>query len=230
MPFVTGQYATTGSSSTVQPFQTIERRDIGVMLRVKPQITEGGTVRLVIYQEVSRIESFSTTTGLVLSKRALESSVIVDDQSVAVLGGLIQDSFTDGSDRVPLVGDLPLIGAFFRYDARKRQKVNLLVFLKPTVVRSDAQGRAITSERYDYIMGEQLKNRPEYRYFWNDQTAPVLPPQGVSPGTAAGEVQSNTTQPGAPPPAIPPLVPPIGTPPPAPLALPAAPPPAPQSR
>ena len=224
VPFVTGQYATTGSSSTVQPFQTIERRDIGVMLRVKPQITEGGTVRLVIYQEVSRIESFSTTTGLVLSKRALESSVIVDDQSVAVLGGLIQDSFTDGSDRVPLVGDLPLIGAFFRYDARKRQKVNLLVFLKPTVVRSDAQGRAITSERYDYIMGEQLKNRPEYRYFWNDQTAPVLPPQGVSPGTAAGEVQSNTTQPGAPPPAIPPLVPPIGTPPPAP---PAAPPPAP---
>ena len=226
VPFVTGQYATTGSSSTVQPFQTIERRDIGVMLRVKPQITEGGTVRLVIYQEVSRIESFSTTTGLVLSKRALESSVIVDDQSVAVLGGLIQDSFTDGSDRVPLVGDLPLIGAFFRYDARKRQKVNLLVFLKPTVVRSDAQGRAITSERYDYIMGEQLKNRPEYRYFWNDQTAPVLPPQGMSPGTAAGEVQSNTTQPGAPPPIIPPLVPPIGSPPPAPPAAPSpAPPP-----
>ena len=223
VPFVTGQYATTGSTSTVQPFQTIERRDIGVMLRVKPQITEGGTVRLVIYQEVSRIESFSTTTGLVLSKRALESSVIVDDQSVAVLGGLIQDSFTDGSDRVPLVGDLPLIGAFFRYDARKRQKVNLLVFLKPTVVRSDAQGKAITSERYDYIMGEQLKNRPEYRYFWNDQTAPVLPPPGLSPGTAAGEAASNTTQPGAPPPIIAPWVPPIGTPPPPPAAPPGAP-------
>ncbi|MFO1317801.1 MAG: type II secretion system secretin GspD [Burkholderiales bacterium] len=220
VPFVTGQYATTGSSSTVQPFQTIERKDIGVMLRVKPQITEGGTVRLLVYQEVSRIESFSTTTGLVLSKRALESSVIVDDQSVAVLGGLIQDSFTDGSDRVPLVGDLPLIGAFFRYDARKRQKVNLLVFLKPTVVRSDAQGKALTSERYDYIMGEQLKNRPEYRYFWNDQTAPVLPPPGVSPGTAAGEAQSNTTQPGAPPPIIPPIVPPIGTPAPPPAAPP----------
>ncbi|MCC7325252.1 MAG: type II secretion system secretin GspD [Burkholderiales bacterium] len=190
VPFVTGQYATTGSSSTVQPFQTIERRDIGVMLRVKPQITEGGTVRLSIYQEVSRIESFSTTTGLVLSKRALESSVIVDDQQVAVLGGLIQDSFTDGSDRVPVIGDLPLLGAFFRYDARKRQKVNLLIFLKPTVVRGDAQGRALTSERYDYIMGEQDKSRPEKRFFWDDQTVPTLPQVGVMPGTPAGMLPS----------------------------------------
>src|SRR4029453_11931674 len=98
-----------------------------------------GAIRLIIYQEVSRIDNTvsTTTNGLVLSKRALESSVIVDDQQVAVLGGLIQDSFTDGSDRVPVVGDIPVIGAFFRYDARKRQKVNLLVFLKPTVVRSD---------------------------------------------------------------------------------------------
>ena len=109
----------------------------------------------MLYQEVSRIESFNTTTGLVLSKRALESSVIVDDQQVAVLGGLIQDSFSDGSDRVPVVGDLPIIGALFRYDARKRQKVNLMIFLKPTVVRTDSQGRALTSDRYDYIMGEQ---------------------------------------------------------------------------
>jgi general secretion pathway protein D len=209
---VTGQYATTGGNSTVQPFQTIERRDIGVMLRVKPQITEGGTVRLLIYQEVSRIESFTTTTGLVLSKRALESSVIVDDQQVAVLGGLIQDSFTDGSDRVPIVGDLPIIGAFFRYDARKRQKVNLLIFLKPTVVRSDVQGKALTSERYEYIMGEQLRTRPEFRYFWNDQTVPVLPAQGLMPGTLPGAESSNTTQPGAPPPIITPLVPSIGSP------------------
>ncbi|MCC6196666.1 MAG: type II secretion system secretin GspD [Burkholderiales bacterium] len=212
VPIVTGQYATTGGTQTVQPFTTVERKDIGVLLRVKPQITEGGTVRLVIYQEVSRVESFSTTQGLVLSKRALESSVLVDDQQVAVLGGLIQDSFTDGSDRVPVVGDIPVLGALFRYDARKRQKVNLLVFLKPTVLRSDGQGRALTSERYDYIMGEQLKNRPEYRYFWNDQTAPVLPAQGLMPGTAPGAEPSNVTQPGAPPPMIEPLVPPIGTP------------------
>jgi general secretion pathway protein D len=190
VPIVTGQYATTGSTSTVQPFQTVERKDIGVMLRVKPQITEGGTIRLLVYQEVSRIESFNTTTGLVLSKRALESSVVVDDAQVAVLGGLIQDSFSDGSDRVPVIGDLPLIGALFRYDQRKRQKVNLLIFLKPTVVRTDMQGRQLTNERYDYIMNEQEKSRPEFRYFWQDQSVPALPPPGAMPGTPAGEMSS----------------------------------------
>ena len=189
VPIVTGQY-TTPSSSTVQPFQTFDRKDIGIMLRVKPQITEGGTIRLMIYQEVSRIESFTTTTGLVLSKRALESSVIVDDQSVAVLGGLIQDTFSDGSDRVPILGDLPILGAFFRYDARKRQKVNLMVFLKPTVVRTDAQGKMLTSDRYDYIMNEQQRSRPEPRYFWMDQTVPTLPSVGLMPGTKAGEIPS----------------------------------------
>jgi general secretion pathway protein D len=213
VPFVTGQYATTGSTTTVQPFQTIERRDIGVMLRIKPQITEGGTVRLQIYQEVSRIESFSTTQGLVLSKRALESSVIVDDQQVAVLGGLIQDTFSDGSDRVPVLGDIPGLGALFRYDARKRQKVNLLVFLKPTVVRTEAEGRLLTSERYDYIMGEQLKGRPQPRFFWQDETVPTLPPVGVMPGTPAAQMPNVSfppaviTAPLAPTSPVPPAVP-----------------------
>lgn len=214
VPFVTGQYATTGSTSTVQPFQTIERRDVGVMLRVKPQITEGGTIRLSVYQEVSRVDSVTTTTGIVLSKRALESSVVVDDQQVAVLGGLIQDSFADGSDAVPIMGKLPLIGALFRYDTRTRDKVNLLIFLKPTVVRSDSQGRALTSERYDYIMGEQQKGRPDFRYFWQDPSVPTLPPPGTMPGTAAGAAYSN------PPPNLPPtdpMAPPATSPP---LALP----------
>jgi general secretion pathway protein D len=227
IPLVTGQYATTGGNSTVQPFQTIERKDIGVLLRVKPQITEGGAIRLIVYQEVSRIDSTvsTTTQGLVLSKRALESSVVVDDTQVAVLGGLIQDSFADGSDRVPVLGNLPVLGALFRYDTRSRQKVNLLVFLKPTVVRTDAQGKAITSERYDYIMRQQLDSRPEYRYFWNDQTAPVLPPLGQTPTTIEGTMPSNVTQPGAPQPPIAPtwpLGPPIGTQP-APLLVPSPP-------
>jgi len=218
IPLVTGQYATTGGNATVQPFQTIERKDIGVLLRVKPQITEGGAIRLLIYQEVSRIDNTVTTTtnGLVLSKRALESSVVVDDSQVAVLGGLIQDSYADGSDRVPVLGNLPFVGALFRYDTRSRSKVNLLVFLKPTVVRTDAQGKAITNERYDYIMKQQLDSRPEYRYFWNDQTAPVLPPLGQTPTTIDGTMPSNVTQPGAPAPPIAPvwpLGPPIGTPP-----------------
>ena len=104
--------------------------------------------------------------------------------------------------------------ALFRYDTRSRQKVNLLVFLKPTVVRTDAQGKAISNERYEYIMRQQLDSRPEYRYFWNDQTAPVLPPFGQTPTTIEGVMPSNVTQPGAPQPPIPPtwpLGPPIGT-------------------
>jgi len=183
IPFVTGQYATTGNSSTVTPFQTFERHDVGVLLKVRPQITEGGTVRLNIYQEVSRVESITTTTGIVLSKRALESIVNVDDQQIVVLGGLIQDTQNNGTDKLPVAGDIPFFGQLFRYDKRQRTKTNLLVFIKPTVVRSDSQGRALTSERYDYIMNQQENNLGKPLWFWNDPSIPALPPEGVMPGT-----------------------------------------------
>ena len=185
IPFVTGQYATTGNTSTVTPFQTFERHDVGVLLRVKPQITEGGTVRLNIYQEVSRVESVTTTTGIVLSKRALESTVNVDDQQIVVLGGLIQDSQANGTDKLPVAGDIPILGQLFRYDKRARTKTNLLVFIKPTVVKNDSQGRALTSERYDYIMNQQENNLGKSLWFWNDPTVPTLPREGVMPGTPA---------------------------------------------
>ena len=194
VPLVTGQYSTTGSSSTVQPFQTIERRDVGILLRVKPQITEGGTVRMGLYQEVSRVQDTVATTGSsgtnslgpTLSKRSLESSVIVDDQQIIVLGGLIQDTFTDTTDKVPGLGDLQAIGGLFRYDTRTRTKTNLLVFLKPTVIRTSADGRAITSERYDYLRGEQQMDRPEARPFWPDPTYPEVPPTPAMPGSPGG--------------------------------------------
>jgi general secretion pathway protein D len=198
IPFVTGQYATTGSTSTVQPFQTFERHDVGVMLRVKPQITEGGTVRLNLYQEVSRVESVTTTTGIVLSKRALESTVIVDDKQIVVLGGLIQDSQENGADKLPVAGDIPFFGQLFRYDTRRRVKTNLLVFIKPTVVRNDSQGRALTSERYDYIMNQQENNLGKPLWFWNDPSIPVLPPEGVMPGTP-GSVPGGAVPPPDPP-------------------------------
>ena len=184
IPLLTGSYATTGNTTTVTPFQTFERKDIGLMLRVKPQITEGGTVRLVVYQEVSRIDpTLSTSQSVVLNKRVLESSVVVDDSQIVVLGGLIDDQLTDGTDSVPLLGQIPIAGALFRYDARRRVKTNLLVFLKPSVLRTSADGRAITSERYDYLMGEQDRNPLPERLFWQDKTQPTLPPEGVMPGT-----------------------------------------------
>ncbi len=183
IPLVTGSYATTGNTATVTPFQTFERKDVGLVLRVKPQITEGGTVRLMLYQEVSRVEDVSTQTGVVLSKRALESSVVVDDTQIIVLGGLIEDRLTDGTEKVPVLGDVPALGSLFRYDARRRQKTNLMIFIKPTVLRTGADGRDLTSERYQYLLGEQERQVPQYRFFWNDPSQPTLPPEGTMPGT-----------------------------------------------
>jgi general secretion pathway protein D len=195
VPFVTGQYATTGGTNTVQPFRTIERRDIGLVLRVRPQITEGGAVRLGIYQEISRIQE-QTLDGFILSKRALESSVVIDDNQIVVLGGLIEDRLTDGSDKVPGLGDIPAVGQLFRYDARRREKTNLMVFLKPSVVRTTQDGQEVTSERYDYLKGEQLRLAPGALPFWPDPTKPQLPP----PGTMPGDSKAPPTGPLPPPP------------------------------
>lgn len=175
VPFITGQYAQTGSTATVTPFQTIERKDVGLILKVKPQITEGGSVKLTIYEEVSRIEDTTNAAGIITNKRSLESTVMVDDGQIIVLGGLIQDSFTDGTSKVPVVGDVPLFGSLFRYDNRRRIKTNLMVFLKPTVVRTSSAGAALTGDRYDYLIGEQQRLAPGPRAFWPDQTQPRLP-------------------------------------------------------
>ena len=183
VPFITGQYATTGNVTGVAPFQTIERKDVGLTLRVRPQITEGGSVRLVIYQEVSRVDDTSNPAGIITNKRSLESSVTVDDGQIIVLGGLIEDRYTDGLDKVPLAGDLPLLGGLFRYDTRKRTKTNLMVFLKPTVVRSAKGAEALTQDRYDYLLGEQQRTDPPPRVFWNDTTRPQLQVP-VPPSTA----------------------------------------------
>jgi len=195
VPFITGQYATTGSTATATPFQTIERRDVGIVLRVKPQITEGGTVRLQLYQEVSRVQD-NSTAGPILSKRALESAVAVDDQQIVVLGGLIQDTYNDTADKIPYAGDVPVFGTLFRYDARTRSKTNLLIFLKPTVVRTNADGRELSTERYDYLRGEQERLRPGERWFWPDPTYPKIPATPAMPGSPTGET---STLPPAPP-------------------------------
>ncbi|TMH68782.1 MAG: type II secretion system protein GspD [Betaproteobacteria bacterium] len=203
VPFITGQYATTGSTSTVQPFQTIERRDVGLLLRVKPQITEGGTVRMVLYQEVSRVDpgTITNASGPTLTKRSLESSVAIDDKQIVVLGGLIQDQLIDTADKVPYAGDVPVLGQFFRYDTRARTKTNLLVFLKPTVIRTAADGKSLTSERYDYLRGEQADIQPQQRWFWPDTTFPELTPLPAMQGVAVPPPPGPGVAPRPPPPA-----------------------------
>jgi general secretion pathway protein D len=187
VPFITGQYALSGAATTPTPFQTVERKDVGLTLQIKPQISEGGTVRLQIYQEVSSVDKTSTNpAGVTTNKRAVASTVLVDDGQIVVIGGLIQDSVTDGVEKVPLFGDIPLIGSLFQYKTRTHSKTNLMVFLRPTVVRNSERTDAFTSERYDYVVGEQRKAKPKPSAVLPNYESPSLPPrQSPAPADAA---------------------------------------------
>lgn len=177
VPFISGQYAATGSSVTATPFQTYERKDVGLMLKVRPQISEGGLVRLQIYQEASSIQenTLSNVSGPSTNKRSIETSVVVDDGATIVIGGLIQDSAGAGKDKVPLLGDIPVVGSLFRYETRKRTKTNLMVFLRPQIVRDAAGYQKLTEDRYDYVIGEQKKAAGDVRRMANEAAPPVLP-------------------------------------------------------
>ena len=177
VPFITGQYALSGGSTTPTPFQTIERQDVGLKLRIKPQISEGGTVRLQIYQEVSSINDKANPAGVITNKRAVASTVLVDDGQIVVIGGLIQDAVTDGVDQVPLLGSIPWIGGLFRSRTRSHSKTNLMIFLRPTLVRDSQRADVFTGQRYDYILGEQIRARPEASLVLPDMMSPVLPPR-----------------------------------------------------
>ncbi len=162
VPFVTGQYTNNNSAGgTVNPFQTIERKDVGLTLKVKPQISENGTVKMQIFQEVSSIDTkSSSTSGLITNKRSIESSVLVEDGSIVVLGGLLQDDFTNSQEKVPGLGDIPLFGNLFRSETRSRKKTNLMVFLRPVVMRDAAATENLSMNRYEQMRGTQMNEQP----------------------------------------------------------------------
>ncbi|SNS18433.1 type II secretion system protein D (GspD) [Noviherbaspirillum humi] len=174
VPFITGQYTTAAAGTN--PFQTIERRDVGLSLRVRPQISEGGTIKLGIYQETSSIRDTSNTAGIITNKRSIESNVLVDDGQVIVLGGLIEDTAQGGEEKVPGLGDLPVVGGLFKYQNRKQTKTNLMVFLRPTVIRSSEQNTSVMADRYDYIRGVETQAQPANSLVLPNIQAPVLPP------------------------------------------------------
>jgi general secretion pathway protein D len=180
VPFITGQYALSGGATTPTPFQTIERHDVGLTLRIKPQISEGGTVRLQIYQEVSSIRDQTNPAGVITNKRAVTSTVLVEDGQIVVIGGLIQDAVTDGESRVPVLGAIPGLGALFRTRSRGHSKTNLMIFLRVTLVRDAERADAYTGDRYDYILGEQDRSRPPHSVVLGDVEPPRLPP--LAPG------------------------------------------------
>ena len=186
VPFVTGQYtANNTNSGAVNPFQTIERKDVGLTLRVKPQISENGTVKMQIFQEVSSIDNKSSSTaGLITNKRSIESSVLVEDGSIVVLGGLLQDDTSNSQEKVPGLGDIPLFGNLFKAETRSRKKTNLMVFLRPVVVRDGAATEALSLGRYEQMRLNQMGFQPQATGPLPVTGSAVLPPlNGVAPAT-----------------------------------------------
>lgn len=225
VPFVTGQFTNTGSNNgSVNPFQTIERKDVGLTLRVKPQISENGTIKMTIYQEVSSVQasSVNSASGLITNKRSIESTVLVDDGAIVVLGGLLQDEFSANQQKVPGLGDVPLFGNLFKSETRSRRKTNLMVFLRPVVVRDARETSSLALDRYELMRSVQQDSQPKPSSVLGVNEAPVMP----APRTPGGMTLTPQAPSLANPNSSPPLNPPVA--PAAPVPLAPAPAPAPQ--
>jgi general secretion pathway protein D len=215
VPFVTGQFTSTGTALT-NPFQTIERKDVGITLRIKPQIGENGSIRMTIFQESSSVSTVTapgtSNAGPSTNKRSIESNVVVDDGQILVLGGLIEDSYKDEKSKVPLLGDLPYIGNLFRSETRTKTRTNLMVFLRPTVLRDAESANKLSVDRYDLIRSFQKDQQPTPNLILpvadspvvpplrklEDSTAPIAAPQ-TSPGTTGPTGKAKPTPPDNPP-------------------------------
>ena len=188
VPFVTGQFTNAGTANgTVNPFQTIERKDVGLTLKVKPQISENGTVKMAIYQEVSSVDETSKD-GAVTFKRSIETNVLVDDGAVVVLGGLLQDDYTGTQEKVPGLADVPFFGNLFKSEGRKRKKTNLMVFLRPVVVRDANATDRLSNDRYEQMRSQQIGAQPEPSSLVPVNEAAILAPlpRTAPPAGAAG--------------------------------------------
>lgn len=178
VPFITGQFTNTGATSgATNPFQTIERKDVGLTLKVKPQINEGDAIKLDITQEVSSIAASVTgASDLVTNKRSIKTSVIVDDGKILVLGGLIRDDQLESVQKIPGLGDLPLVGALFRTTSSTLRKTNLMVFIQPSIIRDAATGDRLTSAKYNYIRAKQLESTADGVSLMPGERPSELPP------------------------------------------------------
>ncbi|QEQ95412.1 type II secretion system secretin GspD [Neptunomonas concharum] len=152
VPIITGS---TASSNNDNPFQTIERKDIGVKLKVTPQINEGDAIRLTIEQEVSSLSGIKAS-DIVTNKRVISTTVLVDDGATLALGGLINEDVQESSSKVPLLGDIPGIGQAFRSDGTTHVKRNLMVFIRPTIIRDQRVANSVSRQKYNYIHARQL--------------------------------------------------------------------------
>ena len=185
VPFITGSFTSAAPGST-NPFTTVERRDVGLTLRVKPQISENGTVKMQIYQEVSSVDQNSTNspTGLITNKRSIESHVLVEDGAIVVLGGLLQDDTNNNQEKVPGLGNMPFFGNLFKSESRRRNKSNLMVFLRPVVVRDGAATEALSRGRYEQMRIDQQGFQPVATSTLPISGSAVLPALSPEPKSA----------------------------------------------
>ena len=177
VPFVTGSYTNTGVGNGAQnPFQTIERQSVGVTLKVTPQINEGDSVVLDIVQEVSSISAqILAASDVITNERKIETKVLANDGDIVVLGGLVKDDVQDSTQGVPILSSIPLLGRLFRNDVVTVTKSNLLVFIRPTIIRDDEDLKGATAEKYRFIREQQIERRERGLMFLDDGNLPVLP-------------------------------------------------------
>lgn len=176
VPFVTGSYTNTGvGNGASNPFQTIERQSVGVTLKVTPQINEGDAVVMDITQEVSSLSPALIASDIITNERKIETMVLANDGNIVVLGGLVEDKVTDTSEGVPGLSRIPLLGRLFRSDSVEVTKQNLLVFIRPTIIRNDEDLSGATAEKYRFIRDQQMERRERGLMFLDDGNLPVLP-------------------------------------------------------
>ena len=176
VPFVTGSYTNTGvANGASNPFQTIERQSVGVTLKVTPQINEGDAVVMDIVQEVSSLGPALIASDIITNERKIETMVLANDGNIVVLGGLVEDKVTDSSEGVPVLSSIPLLGRLFRSDSVEVTKQNLLVFIRPTIIRNDEDLAGATAEKYRFIRDQQMERRERGLMFLDDGNLPVLP-------------------------------------------------------
>ena len=185
VPIATGSYSNLTSGTTTNAFNTYDRRDVGLTLHVKPQITDGGILKLQLYTEDSAVVSGTTNTttnpaGPTFNKRSIQSTVLADNGEIIVLGGLMQDNYQVSNSKVPLLGDIPWLGQLFRSETKQRQKTNLMVFLRPVIINDRDTAQAISANRYDYIQGVTGAYRSDNNVI-RDKDDPVVPPMPLGP-------------------------------------------------
>ena len=174
VPFVTGSFTTTTGDAT-NPFQTIQREDVGISLKVTPQINEGDTVILQIEQEVSSISNSASASDIITNERKITTKVIAEDGETIILGGLISDDVQQSEQKIPLLGDIPLLGSLFRSDSTSVTKSNLMVFLRASIIRDAESMAGATGEKYRFIRDQQIKAKENPNYLLNEKILPLLP-------------------------------------------------------